>query len=427
MRINDIFSLYILQRNQWKSPSEIRAIQNRKLKRLIRHAYQKVPYYKELFDSVNINPEDVRDVEDLKNIPATSRQTLSNLKIEEITAHGIDLGQCRASATSGTTGIPLRIYGTPHDSTMMNLGWARAFLSCGMKPWDKSIAFIGHNRAKSHKSWYEHFGLWRRKEISARNLPDDWVAACREWKPQVIMGYVMTLRLFAEIIQERQIKDIKPEHIFHSSGIIDPNSRDFLESAFQAHVVDFYGSDEAGCIAWECGECSAYHVAADMTIVEVLKTGQPAAAGEEGEIVITNLHSYAMPFIRYKQEDVVLLSDREIACGRSFPLLQTIQGRVDDYVTLRSGRRISPHPFYHCLDPVPGIRKWQIIQKSLDEIQALVEAGPDFSEDSQRSIRMNLLDLVQNELELKISVVNSMAIDPSRKFRSVCSNVHRGF
>jgi len=427
MRPKDIFSLWILESNQWKTPAKIREIQNRKLGRIIRHAYRKVPYYRELFDSANIKPEDIREVEDLKNIPITSRQTLNNLKKEEMMAQGIDLDLCHVSATSGTTSIPLRIYSTPHDSTMRSLGWARAFLSCGMRPWYKSIAFIGHKQVKTKKSWYEHFGMWRRKEISARDNPDDWIAACQEWKPQVITGYVMTLKLFAEIFLERQIKDVKPKLIFHSSGIIDPYSRGFLESAFHAKVVDFYGSDEAGCVAWECEECSAYHVASDMTIVEVLKNGKPAKAGNDGEIVITNLHSYAMPFIRYKQADVGILSDKKITCGRSFPLLERIQGRVDDYVTLRSGRRISPHPFYHCLDPVPDIRKWQIIQKRLDEIHVLIESGPDFSVDSQRSIRDNVLDLVQNELEVKIFVVDSIDIDPSRKFRSVSSNVHRGF
>jgi len=94
---------------------------------------------------------------------------------------------------------------------------------------------------------------------------------------------------------------------------------------------------------------------------------------------------------------------------------------------LKSGRRISPHPFYHCLDPVPDIRKWQIIQESLDEIHVLIESGPDFSFESQRAIKDNVLDLVQNELEVKIFVVDSIDIDPSRKFRSVSSNVHRGF
>jgi phenylacetate-CoA ligase len=269
--------------------------------------------------------------------------------------------------------------------------------------------------------------MWRRKEISARDLPDDWIASCQEWNPQVLVGYVMTLKLFAETVGEKRIRNIKPKLIFHSSGIIDPYSREFLETVFQAKVVDFYGSDEAGCVAWECEECEAYHMASDMTIVEVLKDGNPAKAGDDGEIVITNLHSYAMPFIRYQQEDVGLLSEKETVCGRSFPLLERIQGRVDDYITLRSGRRISPHPFYHCLDPIPGIRKWQIIQQSLDEIQVRIESDADFSANSQSSIRDNLLDLVQNELEIKISILDSIDIDPSRKFRSVSSNVHRGF
>jgi phenylacetate-CoA ligase len=423
----DILSLVALQRNQWKTPDQIREIQDRKLRRLIHFAYQRVPYYRDLFDSAHIKPEDIKDVEDLKYIPITSRQTLNDLKKEEKTAQGIDIAACRAWATSGTTSIPLQIFSTPRDATLMGLGWARAFLSCGMKPWYKSLAFIGHKQIKTKKSWYEHFGLWRRQEISARDHPDDWLSTCQKYKPQVMVGYVMTLRLFAENIPESWVERDRPKLIFHSSGIIDPYSREFLESAFHAKVIDFYGSDEAGCIAWECEECSAYHIASDMTIAEVLQEGKPAVAGKEGEIIITNLHSYAMPFIRYKQEDVGILSSKKITCGRGFPLMERIQGRVDDYITLKSGRRISPHPFYHCLDPVPGIRKWQIVQTSLDELQIQIESGPDFDAAALREIKQNVADLVQSELAVEVSVLDAIEIDPSRKFRSVRSHLHRGF
>lgn len=427
MKPQDIFSLWVLHHNQWKTPEEIGAIQKRKLRRMVHHAYQNVPYYRELFDAAKIKPDDVREVEDLKNIPVTTRQTVNNLKTEEITAQGVDLSSCRVSATSGTTSIPLRIYATPFDATIMSLGWARAFLACGMKPWHKSIAFIGNKQLKAKKSWYEHLGVWRRKEISARDLPEDWITACQEWNPQVLIGYVMTLKLLAETLRDKKIKDVNPKLVFHSSGIIDPYSREFLESSFHAKVVDFYGSDEAGCLAWECAECSAYHLASDMTVVEVLKNERPAEPGEDGEIVITNLHSFAMPFIRYRQEDMGQLSPKKISCGRSFPLLERIQGRIDDYITLKSGRKVSPHPFYHCLDPVPGIRRWQIVQKRLDQIQILIEGGPDFSADSHSRIRENVLDLVHNELEIKIVVLDSLDVDPSRKFRSVSSQVRRGF
>ena len=90
MRPADIFGLRTLLRNQWKTPAEVREIQNRKLKRLIRHAYQNVPYYRDLFDATHIKPEDIREVDDLRNVPITTRQTLNNLKKEEMMAQGID-------------------------------------------------------------------------------------------------------------------------------------------------------------------------------------------------------------------------------------------------------------------------------------------------------------------------------------------------
>jgi len=154
MKVHNLLDLKRLRTVQWESPEEIRRIQAMKLRRLVRHAYDRVPYYREMFDAVRIRPEDIRGAGDLAALPVTTKKILNDLSLKEKTVAGVDLHTCRTSSTSGTTGRPLTAYFSAEDATLINLTWARAYLSCGVKPWDKIAAFIGRPRADDRRSWY---------------------------------------------------------------------------------------------------------------------------------------------------------------------------------------------------------------------------------------------------------------------------------
>jgi phenylacetate-CoA ligase len=423
MKVFQIYELCSLLRTQWINFQRLKSIQEKKLRKLIHHAYHHVPYYRELFDSQKLKPTDIQTREDLILLPVTSRQTLRDLPVKEKTADNIDISQCKHSATSGTTGIPLKVYKTPHDSTLMGFAWARSFLSAGMKPWYKIAAFVGQSHIKKKKSWYEYLGLWRRQEIFAGDSPQEWIEKLRKWNPWVLVGYVMTLKMLGEAIQNYHVQDIQPKLIFHSSAILDDFSRGSLESVFQATIIDIYGSDEAGCVAWECKTCGAYHLSEDMVILEILKDGEPALPEEEGEVVITNLHSYAMPFIRYRQDDVGCFSQKKSRCGRVFPLLQSVLGRVDDFIFLKNGQKISPHTLYHCIDPIPEVRRWRITQEEMGRITLEIEPLRQFSEVTQKQIKNNIKNLAGQALEVDVIPVDSIPINHSSKFRAVISKL----
>ena len=412
-----------LLRHPWKRPAAIQKTREKKLRRLVRHAYRHVPYYRNLINCVGLKPQDIKKLDDLGRIPLTSKSRLRDLPDSEKTATNIDLSRCGSFTTSGTSGIPLRSYFTRRDSTMKNLGWIRAFVHVGIKPRQKMAAFVGRKTVKAAPSWYERLGLWRRKEISSWEKPETWVEELRRWKPDVIIGYVMTLRILAEHLEENAIKDIRPRAIIQSSALLDGPSRKFLEDAFRCPVIDIYGSDEGGCLAWECRECGGYHTSEDTVILEILKNGRPAEAGEEGEVVITNLHSEAMPFIRYRQDDIAALSAKAPVCGRRFPLLEKIEGRIDDFVRLSNGEKISPHPFYHCLDFVPGIKRWRLTQVAADRLRVEIAADKDFADESRSLIDERLRGLTQNLMNIEIEIVDNIPVDPARKFRTVSSRV----
>lgn len=237
----------------------------------------------------------------------------------------------------------------------------------------------------------------------------------------------MTLRILGEYMREQKIADVRPRLVLPTSELLDDASRRLFSQVFACRVVDLYGSEEVGCIAWECRTCDGYHVAADMLIVEVLKDGRPAQAGEQGEIVVTNLHSRAMPFIRYRQGDVATVSRHAPRCGSPFPLISRIEGRVDDFLVLRNGRRLPPHPFYHCIDPVPGIKSWRIMQETAGTMRLELFAGADLPPGSLKQINDNLAILTQGQIDVEMAMVDEIPVTAGVKFRRVSSRVGTRF
>jgi phenylacetate-CoA ligase len=405
----------------WLGATAIEKLREKKLARLVRHAYRHVPYYRSLFDSARIKPGDIRTVRDLAALPLTSKAQLRDLPESERCADDVDLARCDSFATSGTTGIPLRTYFTPEDSVVRNLSWIRSYLHCGLSPFFRTAVFVGGKEARVERAWYELLGLWRRREISSWESPESWVRALRRWRPQVLQGYVMTLNLLAEHIRENDVRDIRPRAVLHSSALLDGRSRRDLQSILGCRVLDFYGSDEGGCLAWECPACKGYHVSSDTVILEVLRDGRPALPGESGEVVITNLHSRAMPFIRYRQDDIVELAPHGPLCGRRFPLLEGIRGRQDDFIVLRDGRKLSPHPFYYALDFVPGIKRWRITQDKTLRLEVEIVAAPGLDRAARETAERNLRQAVKGELPVEVRLVKAIEVEPGRKFRAVSS------
>ena len=291
---HEILDFSRLIRNQWLPASELRDLQERKLRRLVSHAYERVPYYRRLFDSAKLKPEDIRGLPDLAKVPMTTRAQILEHPLKDVTARGIDLRRCRIQTTSGTTGVPFKTYYRRKDLTRINLGWARTYLAHGMKARDRIAAFQGWRNAERKKAWYEFLGIWRRRTLSSLDGPEAWASELQKWEPQVIMGYSMTLKLLAAAVRERRADRIRPRMIFHTSGLLHERDREFIDQAFGSKVIDIYGSDEGGCIAWECPRCRGYHVNVDLIVLEIRRGRPGRAAGNPGRG-----RDHEPPFLRH--------------------------------------------------------------------------------------------------------------------------------
>jgi phenylacetate-CoA ligase len=421
----EIVKAYKLFKNQWKSPEQIKRIQNEKLRRLIKHSYEKVPYYRQLFDSLNLKPEDVQSTDDLIKLPITTREALHKLPLEQRVAKNIDIKKCRIDKTSGTTSVPFPIYRTHREALLDGIIEIRTFSAFGAKFWHKMAQLSGEKNIAEKRSIFHHHCIWRSWRISTWEPIESWINKIQQWKPHIIWGYVTTLQVLAEEIIKKEIKNINPSLVISSGGVLFQETRDIISSAFNTRVFDFYASWEAGSIAWECPICEGYHINSDMVVLELLKDGKPVPQGQEGEVVITNLNNYAMPSIRYRQLDIAILSEKEPLCERPFPLLKTINGRLGDYIILPSGKKVTPHLFARIMSLTPGIAQFKFVQEKIDLITIEIVPLKGFNQLRSNALEKELRKLVGDDMRIEISLVQEIKFDSWHKMRLVSSKVSR--
>ena len=418
-------TLYRLRRNQWLSEQKLAEIQQGKLKAIIKHSYENVPYYRKIFDSVRVKPKDIKSIEDLFKIPITTKPTLQSLPLTEITAKNVNLSKCISLRTSGSQGIPLTIYFCKEDKNFLDMVWARAKLENGQRLRDKRVSIRESQDFSAQKNWFEHLGIWRRVNLSCFDDVKNQLEILEKVNPQVITGYPSSLKLLVKALQEQRNKKIHPRLIFTTAELLDADSRRFIASTFAAPVFDCYGAYELGLIAWECSEGSGYHINIDSAVIEFAWNGKAVSPGERGKLICTALHSYAMPFIRYEIGDVGVKSDEKCLCGRGLPLMKIIEGRIDDFMVLPDGKMISPQLLTYVMKKIPGIAKYQIIQEERDRIVVLIIQSQEFTQDTIISIRRNLEKLLGKDVQVEVRIVDCLPADKSGKFQVVLSKVDR--
>jgi phenylacetate-CoA ligase len=218
-----------------------------------------------------------------------------------------------------------------------------------------------------------------------------------------------------------------PDFIFGVSDVVDEECRELIESAFHTRLIDLYGAAEAGCIAWECKTCRGYHINMDTVIIEYIKGGKAAQPGTPGNIVVTNLHSFAMPIIRYDLGDIGIASLEKPICGNDMPILRTVNGRSDAFVVLPSGDRLSPMYFFAIMRPVKNIDRWKVIQKDIDHIAVLVIPSAGFSSENVRQISSRIQENIEEKVHIEIRIVDEIPMEKSGKIRAVLSHVTDDF
>lgn len=376
-----------LNRTQWLDEPALLALQQAKRQRVVEYAYQYVPYYRRLFDQVGLQPADLRhDPQSWFKIPVLTKDLITEHFNELLTTEPTRRAQLTKVTTSGSTGRPLTFM-EDNDfrdavtaDIQRHLGWAGWRLGqCHAYIWGANFEVSTQQALRTRLlDW-----TWNRFLTNAFLLTEESLAAftaqVRRRRPKLLFGYASSLHRFAQYVREQGYTDIRFDGIFSSAEVLLSAVRQVIEETFGCRVFDRYGSKELGGIACECAAHTGLHISAENNYVEILRDGRPAAPGEQGDLVVTNLNNLGMPFIRYLNGDLgAWYTGPACPCGRAAPLLAPVQGRIVDTFQTRDGRAAwagFAGAGYSALAH-PSIKQFQVVQKSLDLIVVrLVKAG----------------------------------------------------
>jgi phenylacetate-CoA ligase len=378
-------NFYSLSRNLHMKKSDLLAHQNKCLQRVVRRAYDSVPFYRHNFDAVGVKPEQIKTVEDLSKLPLVSKSDIRK-NANNVISTDYSMDDLRVLSTSGSTGQPLRIFISKQEDGFRKAKHLRANLSCGHKFFNRWLTVTSPSHFSEVGGIQKKLHFYSPKFVSVFWDVNRQLSAISEFNPQVLDGYSSSLALLAREVRKKGVSGINPRIIFGGAELVDPVSRSVIEEVFDAPFYDQYATIEFERMAWQCPERSGYHIDADSLVMEFLDAkGEAVSVGESGEIVCTSLFNYAMPLIRYKVGDFGVASDEECSCGRTLPLLSRIEGRSDSLLLLPDGRLLSPRTITVAMGSFrlnKFIEQFRIVQERKDSIRIDVKVD-DLSVDKR--------------------------------------------
>ena len=361
------------------SRDEILEIQNEKIRRLIRHCYENVPYYTTLFNQLGLKPEDIKSGKDLQLLPILTKQTIRN-HYEELFARNIDARRMIRCSTGGSTGTPLQFCKDANEWSGQKAATLRAWEWYGLHLGDKIFSLGGNSivNKKKHlslKNLYDTI-IMRNYKHSSADVTDEGMQrhydALMRLQPVAIRGYGSSLYIFARFI-ERFGLPVCPIRVVLTTGeVLVPEYRRKIEQVFGAPVYDEYGAGDGGILSHECPVREGLHIEETLCYIEITdKDGNVLPDGTPGFVTTTDLENYAFPFLRYHVGDMASLRESPCPCGRNSRRFGEVLGRAGRLIYNKQGVPISPTMLPIMLYPDLDYHKQenQVLYNKIDRFQ----------------------------------------------------------
>ena len=404
MYLTGIRTYFRLRRNLKKSLDQLKVEQWQVFCNLVKYAYLNVPFYRDLYDRVGFSPNDLKTPDDLHSIPVTQKSMFQKADLKQVLAQGLTPEQLVRKRTSGSSGFPLIVYFTPEDRVYRTLLHLRILFANGMGFRDHMVQISDKRHIPDFRYKFQKLGFLPKDFIYCADGADQQLNVLTAMNPAVIYSYPSSLVLIANEVKRRGKCPIQPKFIFTTGELMHPCDRENIEEAFSVPPYDIYGIIEMGDVAWECPELNGYHLNVDSFLLEVLVDNHAAEPGEPGRLVITNLHSRAMPFIRYDVGDVITAPhDTLCSCGCNFPRIEILRGREDDWLYAADGKRISPMDI--TIARVTGIQQYRIIQKTYDYLIIEIVPGQSFNKDTLKDVKQHVGEVMGDGVHVAIHKV----------------------
>jgi phenylacetate-CoA ligase len=381
--------LAFLEAMQWRAPEVIEAYQLHALRALLAYAGQNVPYWRETFRRMAFDPRDVRRRDDIAELPMMTRELVRERYrdlVDPTHAH-----RNMKKGTSGSTGQPLTFEYSPESESWRQAVRIRGYSWSGYRPGLPTFYYwaLVHEAPNGARGLKIRLDRRLKREVFVDSMHQDErtrrsaLDLLRATRPAVVICYTQSCAQFAHYILDRGLRDWDDIPVLCGAEAVLPADRAVLARAFGPHVFETYGTRETMLLAAECEAHEGMHLSEENVMVEIAQGGRPVPRGETGDVLVTDLHNYGMPFIRYQNGDIARMAEATVCrCGRGLRKLDRVEGRRAD--TLRD----------HDGNPIPGIvfhvlfsdarqeivRQFQAVQRPGGDIVLRVVRGQDWSQ-----------------------------------------------
>ncbi|MFC1596553.1 phenylacetate--CoA ligase family protein [Planctomycetota bacterium] len=369
-----------LEQTQWWPAETLAALQFRQLECLLRYAYQTVPYYCRVLDAAPIDVSQPLTPECWARIPLLARQSLQD-QADDLVSHGLpgEHGGTFQNKTSGSTGQQIMVTDTNANRLFWQAGTLRDHL-WRQRDFSGRLVAIRSGRSaedpllvKDHPSWGPSTSQVYRTGPSTvfyQRMPIDRQAELlRALDPAYLLVYPSNAVRLAHYFRAHDLHLPNLREVMTYGESMLPETRAVCRDAWGVAVADMYSCEEVGYIALQCPQTEHYHCQSESVLVEVLDDeGRPCSPGQIGKVVLTSLHNFAMPLIRYQIEDYAEVGP-PCPCGRGLPVIKRILGRERNMATSDDGARFWPQLSPEIWGGISGIDELQLVQNDVDHIE----------------------------------------------------------
>lgn len=418
----------------FRSRPAIERVQRRRLAATVRHAHQHVPYYRETMRRLGLGPGDLRTVTDLARLPIVERGQVQR-DPEYFVSRAKPLERLVPVRSGGSTGEPLTFYRDlpavfasrarreRARSLMMALAGRR--LRCRMA----TILLSGGASTDAASRFDRATLLTGRLRVATQRLsvldpPDETVTALNQFRPHVIATFGSYLEvLFAHLERSGQ-EFTAPRVITYAADALSPTVRRLICERYEVEVIGVYQAIETPMIGFECQRHRGLHVNVDVCPVRIVAAdGAELAAGESGDVVVSNLVNRGTVLLNYRLGDIARRLDEPCDCGRNLPLMSLPEGRTDEWVTTASGRLVHPVAIRIALRQDEDVLRYQVVQDRSDRFRVtlVTRLGAD-RDRTARKVGDALGPLLGAATHVEIGFADSLPRTPSGKVRPVITN-----
>jgi len=372
--------LRFLKSVEYKSAEELQQLQDEKLRLLLMHAYENVPYYNEILSESGAVKQGEVILENFHKIPVLTKDIIRR-EGKNLYSKDYKKRSTYHNCSGGSTGEPVDLL---QNKDYQAWGFAGRFLYnswVGKDVGERELKLWGSERdilegsdqfSTRLRRWLFNTEILNAYKMSNEDMRKH-ISRCNQVKPKQIWAYTDSMYKLSRFVETEYLVVHPPASIICTTANLLPQAREHIEQTFACKVFNQYGSREVGPVAAECSAQEGLHIFTPLQKLEILDAeGQPVKGEDIGEIIITNLNNYSMPLIRYGIGDTGSLLNKPCSCGRGFPLLKEVAGRVFAHFVKKDGSVIHSQFFVALFFFKPWVREFKVVQKDYDLIEILV-------------------------------------------------------